>query len=294
MQYSNINKISEQVQRQLDGGDIATESKFDKREIALLVEQTANKYIKASIYEGLKIEGEFNISGSSVVSFSGITITKESSRSYTINITNCSTLIKLVTCTANANIKVNDEINSSARFTTGTYITSIYSYDISGKVTGFYVSILPTQSSTFAFDSLNTYLSIAIIPVKYIQLPLNRGVYNVYWNAVGDVMKGDEYTGLCAPIQQGGHRFFNIRNAPVMQGQVPYEVSDNKIVFHENISVTRGGTPTITIDLVVAAAADGINLTISPDLESQIIAECYAFLATRGRPDMINDSNQAK
>ena len=77
-----------------------------------------------------------------------------------------------------------------------------------------------------------------------------------------------------------------------MQGEVCYRIENNTVKFFENI-IKKRQIQSVTMHLVVATG-DGINLTISPDLVTQIIDEGYRLFVTRGNPDMINDSNPVK
>lgn len=76
-------RLAEQILRQLEGGDVAAESKYDLREIELLVSQVSAKLIKYSIYESQKIEGEFNISGSYIATFTNIRVKRNIDRDVT-------------------------------------------------------------------------------------------------------------------------------------------------------------------------------------------------------------------
>ena len=211
MIVSLISKIAEQIHRQIDGGDIALESKWDIREIQLLVEQFANKLAYNKILSERQLEGEWNISGGLI----------------------------------------------------GTYTTIPIKRDVSREI------------------------SYSDIPVKYIQLPLNKGI-----EVMADRNENGKLFGTFVLIQPREEKFLDMNDSLMFQGRIGYRVEGSRVIYFEDIYRTRQ-IQSVTMKLIVASP-DGETLYLSPDLESELIEFVKAQLRDRPMPDMVNDNNPTK
>ena len=76
---SKIIKLREQVHRQLEGGDVGKDSRFDPREIEEFIRQSLSTLIKKELYDNYKVEGEWNPS-QYIVTFTNVPMKYDSVR----------------------------------------------------------------------------------------------------------------------------------------------------------------------------------------------------------------------